>query len=50
MCDHGSSSNWYDAHEVFGWPKPVSKVIKLRDSILDDLIPHLKNIRSFYFA
>jgi uncharacterized Fe-S cluster-containing radical SAM superfamily protein len=50
MCDHGSSSNWYDAYKVFGFPKPTSKVIKLRENILEDLIPHMKNIKSFYFA
>ena len=52
MCNHDFSSNWFeDADKIhFGSGKGKTKVMKVSDTIVEDLIPHLKNIKSFYFA
>ena len=52
MCNHDFSSNWYDDYDKLrpGHTKGRTKVMKVSDTIVEDLIPHLKNIKSFYFA
>lgn len=52
MCTHEFSSNWYEDMDTFhdGYTKRHSKVMKVTDNIVDELIPHLNNIKSFYFA
>ena len=52
MCNHDFSSNWFeDSSKVH--PRDDAgkiKVMKVSDTIVEDLIPHLNNIKSFYFA
>lgn len=52
MCNHDFSSNWFDDFEkiIPGYTHGRKKVMKVSDTIVEDLIPHLKNIKSFYFA
>jgi len=52
MCHHDFSSNWYEDSEKLrpGFTKDRTKVMKVSDTIIEDLIPHLKNIKSIYFA
>jgi len=52
MCNHDFSSNWYEDFDKLrpGHTKGRTKVMKVSDTIVEDLIPHLKNIKSFYFA
>ena len=52
MCNHTFSSNWYDdISKVENRPnKPTSKVVNVSDTIVDDLKPHIKNVKSWYFA
>lgn len=52
MCNHDFSSNWFEDNEKIapGYTKGRTKVMKVSDTIVEDLIPHLKNIKSFYFA
>lgn len=52
MCSHGFSSAWYEDFKKF---RPLGmeerdKVMKVTDTIVEDLIPHLSEIKSFYFA
>jgi len=51
MCNHDFSSNWYEDMKIIR-PDNVraTKVLKATDTIVEDLIPHLSKIRSFYFA
>jgi MoaA/NifB/PqqE/SkfB family radical SAM enzyme len=52
MCNHNFSSNWYDLtnktipHSMEG----VDKVLKVSDTIVDDFIPQIPNLKSIYFA
>lgn len=52
MCNHDFSSNWFEDYEKIapGYTKGRKKVMKVSDTIVEDLIPHLNNIKSFYFA
>jgi hypothetical protein len=52
MCNHDFSSNWFEDNEKIapGYTKGRTKVMKVSDTIVEDLIPHLKNVKSFYFA
>jgi hypothetical protein len=52
MCTHEFSSNWYEDMDSFhdGFTKRHTKVMKVSDTIVEDLIPHLNNVKSFYFA
>ena len=58
MCNHNFSSNWYDdAQKIvdennnYFYKSPENKkVLKASDTIVDDLIPYLGNVKSFYFA
>jgi organic radical activating enzyme len=57
MCNHGFSSNWFgDAKKIevdgeFPYLSDKStKVLKASESIVDDIIPHLGKVKSFYFA
>lgn len=52
MCSHEFSSNWFEDFEkvIPGYTNGKKKVMKVSDTIVEDLIPHLKNIKSFYFA
>jgi len=52
MCNHDFSSNWHeDSQKIHNYTdKGRTKVMKVSDTIVEDLIPHLKNIKSFYFA
>jgi len=52
MCSHGFSSAWFeDTGKFRPWAvEGKSKVMKVTDTIVDDLIPHLSEIKSFYFA
>lgn len=52
MCNHEFSSNWYDDYmrikpfEIEG----KEKVMKISDTISDELSNHLNNLKSIYFA
>lgn len=52
MCNHDFSSSWYkDSEKLYaGSMQGRKKVMKVSDTIVEDLIPHLKNVKSFYFA
>lgn len=52
MCNHDFSSNWFEDYEKVapGSTKGRKKVMKVSDTIVEDLIPHLNNVKSFYFA
>jgi MoaA/NifB/PqqE/SkfB family radical SAM enzyme len=52
MCGHDSSSHWYEDAKIMEpeFMKGREKVISIRDNIVDELIPHLKGIKSIYFA
>lgn len=51
MCNHDFSSNWYeDMQKIRPDNVREKKVIKATDTIVEDLIPHLSNVKSFYFA
>jgi organic radical activating enzyme len=51
MCNHDFSSNWYeDMKKIRPQNVRETKVLKATDTIVEDLIPHLSKIRSFYFA
>jgi hypothetical protein len=52
MCNHDFSSNWYEDNEKIspGYTKGKTKVMRVSDTIVEDLIPHLNNVKSFYFA
>ena len=51
MCNHDFSSNWYeDMQKIRPDNVREKKVIKATDTIVEDLIPHLSKIKSFYFA
>lgn len=52
MCSHEFSSNWFEDYGKIspGYTNGKPKVMKVSDTIVEDLIPHLKNIKSFYFA
>lgn len=52
MCNHDFSSNWFEDYEKIapGYTTGRTKVMKVSDTIVEDLIPHLNNIKSFYFA
>jgi pyruvate-formate lyase-activating enzyme len=57
MCNHSFSSNWYeDAKKIEhgGWFPFLSgedtKVLKASKTIVEDIIPYLGKIKSFYFA
>jgi organic radical activating enzyme len=52
MCSHGFSSAWFEDQRKI---RPLgmehaTKVMKVNDTIVDDLIPHLSEVKSFYFA
>jgi organic radical activating enzyme len=52
MCGHDSSSNWYEDAKILN-PDSVAnlpKLVQIRENIVDELIPHLKEIKSIYFA
>lgn len=51
MCNHDFSSNWYDDMKKIR-PDNVrpKKVLKASETIVEDLIPHLSKVKSFYFA
>lgn len=52
MCNHTFSNRWYDTqHLVADFVKEkYRKVLKASDTIIDDLIPYISDIRSVYFA
>jgi len=57
MCNHNFSSNWYeDAKKIHDGGNYIyksaenTKVLKASDTIVEDLIPYLGNVKSFYFA
>lgn len=52
MCNHDFSSNWFeDSDKIhFGSGAGKTKVMKVSETIVEDLIPHLNNVKSFYFA
>jgi len=51
MCNHTFSSSWFeDAKKMYGGVVEDSKVIKVSETIVEDLIPYLSDIRSVYFA
>lgn len=54
MCSHIFSSNWYE-DEIKLFPKHSNastkpKVMKVSDTIVEDLKPYIKNVTSWYFA
>lgn len=57
MCNHNFSSHWYeDAQKIddegrYIYKSPENKkVLKASDTIVEDLIPYLGKVKSFYFA
>lgn len=53
MCTHTFSSRWYDDEEQVNslfHKKDHKKVLVASDTIIDDLLPHLDEIKSVYFA
>jgi len=47
MCAHDYSSSWYEErHRLQGRPK----VLKIKENIVDELIPHIGKLKSVYFA
>ncbi len=51
MCNHGFSSNWYeDMKKIRPDNVGETKVLKATPTIVEDLIPHLSKVKSFYFA
>lgn len=52
MCSHEFSSHWYETTKTINpsATKHTPKVLKIKDGIVDELIPHLKIIKSAYFA
>lgn len=59
MCNHNFSSNWYEdslviedeGEYIYKSEKHIpKKILKASDTIVEDLIPHLGKIKSFYFA
>lgn len=52
MCSHAFSSAWYeDTGKFRPWAiEGKTKIMKVSDTIVDDLIPHLSQVKSFYFA
>lgn len=57
MCNHGFSSNWYedskeiDDSGIYIYKSNLDKkVLKVSDTIVEDLIPYLGSVKSFYFA
>lgn len=47
MCNHDYSSTWYsDREKELG----KSKVLKIKDNFVDELIPHIPKLKSIYFA
>ena len=52
MCNHDFSSNWYEDYKII---KPfqvegVQKILKVSETISEDLSKHLENVKSIYFA
>jgi hypothetical protein len=54
MCNHTFSSHWYeDAKKIGGGSylaKEDRKVINASETIVEDIIPYIKNLKSVYFA
>lgn len=51
MCNHDFSSHWYeDMKKVRPNGVRTTKVLKASETIVEDLIPHLSKVKSFYFA
>ena len=52
MCSHAFSSAWFeDTGKFRPWAvEGKTKVMKVTDTIVEDLIPHLSEVKSFYFA
>lgn len=52
MCNHNFSSNWYDLANktIPGSMTGVDKVLKVSETIVDDFIPQIPNLKSVYFA
>ena len=59
MCNHTFSSEWYkEQGDIENWPggsesfmkSNPSKVIKVKEGIVEELKPHLSNVKSWYFA
>ena len=52
MCNHDFSSTWYEDNEKIapGYTNGKPKVMRVSDTIVEDLIPHLGKVKSFYFA
>jgi MoaA/NifB/PqqE/SkfB family radical SAM enzyme len=57
MCNHNFSSNWFeDANKLddegrYLYKSPENtKVLKVSQTIVEDLIPYLGSVKSFYFA
>lgn len=57
MCNHNFSSHWYEDSQVIDDEGRYiyksgenKKVLKASETIVDDLIPYLGKVKSFYFA
>jgi MoaA/NifB/PqqE/SkfB family radical SAM enzyme len=51
MCNHSFSSNWYEDSKKMGLPvNEREKVLRINNTISDDLLLHLDKIKSIYFA
>lgn len=54
MCNHIFSSNWHE-DEIKLFPKDTDahnkpKIMRVNDTIVEDLKPYIKNVNSWYFA
>ena len=52
MCNHDFSSNWFADSKILNsdFASRKKKVLRVSDNIVQELIPHLSKIKSFYFA
>lgn len=56
MCNHTFSSHWYEdaqkitLHKTLPYLAGNKKVIEASDTIIEDIIPYIKKLKSVYFA
>ena len=50
MCNHDFSSNWFEDTLKIRPHNPTTKILKVTDTISQDLKPHLSKVKSVYFA
>lgn len=51
MCNHDFSSNWYQDSKIIDKNfTRTDKILKIKNNISEELLPHLSKIKSIYFA